>query len=276
MKTILVATDFSATANNALDYAVEIAKHTGAKLFLFHSYNIPVVTTEVPQANFISYNEIEKENERQIEKIKAVVKTKAPEVNLESKVVPGFPVQEINDMAKEQKADLIVMGIKGMGKAEEFLIGSTSTGVAKGNKTPVLIIPDGAKFTTPKNIVLACDYKEDFTNENFIEKLKAFVKLFDSTLFVINVVKPNEIPDFKKAVTGLKLDTYLQGIPHFQYYPEGEDVVATLNDFIARTNVDMVITLRHEHSLFDKIFHRSNSKKIAFHTHIPMLALHAG
>lgn len=48
MKTILVPTDFSKIARNAIDYAVEIAKLTKAKLVLFHVYHVPVVPVEIP------------------------------------------------------------------------------------------------------------------------------------------------------------------------------------------------------------------------------------
>ena len=47
MEIILVPTDFSKNASNAIDYAVEIAQLTQAKLILFHVYQVPVVPAEV-------------------------------------------------------------------------------------------------------------------------------------------------------------------------------------------------------------------------------------
>ena len=59
MKTILAATDFSDSAQNAVEYAASMAELTEAKLILFHAYHVPIVASEVPTMMF-TLNEMEK------------------------------------------------------------------------------------------------------------------------------------------------------------------------------------------------------------------------
>ena len=275
MKTILVPVDFSATSENAVKYAIGLAKYTGAKLLLAHAYSIPVMTSEIPQAPIISYDELEEENNRRMESLKLEIIKKEPMLTIEYIVIAGFPVEGINELAEKENPDFIVMGIKNLSKTEEIIIGSTSVNVAKKNKGAVLIVPEGAEFKIPKRIALACDYKEDFSDAVFLKALRKFINLFGATLHIVNVVSPGKEADSNIAITGIKLENYLDRIPHFLHFPEGDDVIESLNTVIKDNDIDLLITLPHKYNFFEKMFHRSNTKKIALHTQVPLLALHA-
>ena len=67
MKTILVPTDFSIAAENAVEYAIGFAKETNASIILFHSYHIPIPPTEVP-IMMITSDELQKESESFLKK----------------------------------------------------------------------------------------------------------------------------------------------------------------------------------------------------------------
>ena len=69
MKTIIVPTDFSAISNNAIDYAVDLAKATGGSILLFHAYQVPVSMTDVPIV-LLSIEDLQKTNESKMEEMK--------------------------------------------------------------------------------------------------------------------------------------------------------------------------------------------------------------
>ena len=48
MKTIIIPTDFSAIATNAMHYGIDMAKATNASILLFHVYQVPVSFTDTP------------------------------------------------------------------------------------------------------------------------------------------------------------------------------------------------------------------------------------
>lgn len=119
MKTILVATDFSKSANNAIDYAVELAKFTKSKLILFHTYHVPVVASEVP-VMMPSLDEIEKECMDCLKKIEESIPLEnRNNLTIECVCKCGFEVDEINLFTEKNKIDLIIVGMQGAGYLSE-------------------------------------------------------------------------------------------------------------------------------------------------------------
>lgn len=272
-KTILVPTDFSEVSGNAVNYAAEIAKLTGAKLILLHAYHIPVVTAEIPVV-LPSIDELERDNMIGLRKIQENILQQLGPLNVECVCKCGFAQEEIEQYAKEHDIDLIVMGMQGAGYLSEKLIGSITTVLMQKSKCPVLAIDKQVRFKTIKKIVLACDYQQ-IENKSVLGPLKEFVRIFKSHVYVLNVVPELEVvPTIDKAIEGVKLEQSLQDINHSYHCIENEDVVEGINDFVIKQQIDMVVMIPHKHSAFKNIFHRSQTKHMAFHTHVPMLSIH--
>lgn len=273
MKTILVPTDFSAVAQNAIDYAVEMAKVSKAKLILFHVYHVPVVPSEIPVA--LPMDEVEKESMKKLKKIaKKIQSGQGKKVAVECKCQLGFAVEEINSFAEANKTELIIMGTEGTGYLKEKLMGNITTSLIKKAKCPVLAIDRNVKFRNVKKIALAFDYSSmDYAS--VLAPLMKIVKLFSSHVYVLNVLpEPKAILAIDKAVEGIKLDHLLDKAEHSFHYSENDDVVDGVNDFVKAKKIDMVVMIPKSTSVMKSFFHSSNTKRLAFHTDVPLLALH--
>jgi nucleotide-binding universal stress UspA family protein len=271
MKTILVPTDFSDASKKALEYAAALAKAIQAKLILYHAYHIPVPTTEMP-VMIISPEELEKSNTERLESFRLDV-LKQDNVPVENLISPGFAVDEICEIAVEKNVDLIVMGISSSSSLGHVLLGSVTTGVLQDTHKPLLIVPDNTTFSMPRKIAFACDYHNALGAGPVLE-LKRFVKLFNAELFVIHVAIPDEKIVANEAISGIRLENELDGIPHTLHFPSNPDIVNGLNEFQESHQIDLLVMVPKRHSLLSRIFHRSNTKRMAFHTHVPILALH--
>src|SRR5690242_16482931 len=96
MKTILLATDYSKAANNALYYAIELAKQAKAKLVLFHAYTIPIPISEVQALTPALIMELEKENAEKMKKLESkIIKLRSRKIKVESLVSSAMPVDGI-------------------------------------------------------------------------------------------------------------------------------------------------------------------------------------
>jgi nucleotide-binding universal stress UspA family protein len=273
MKTILVPTDFSSISKNAINYAIELAKLTKSKIILFHAYYVPIVTTDVMVVP--PMEEIEESNMSILKKIeKTIHKKYGKKIEIECKCKYGFPVDEINQAVKEYKADLVVMGMHGAGKLAEKLVGSTTTSLIRKAKCPVLAIDRHVRFKLIKKIALACDYSA-IPNTAILDPLKEIVRLFKSHVNIINILPAEEkIPPVSKAISGVKLEHALEDINHTYYFAQNEDVVNGLNDFVNQKKMDLVVMIPRRHSLLNSIFNEPKTTRIAFHTKVPLLALH--
>ena len=273
MKTILVPTDFSETADNALNYAIEIAKLTNATIILFHAYHAPVIASEAPVV-MPSLYEIEKECVNDLEKLQnSIYQKHGKQITIRYECVCGFAVDEINLFCEKNKIDLIVMGMQGGGYFTEKIIGSITTSLIHNTKCPILAIDEKVKFKSVKKIVLACDYIK-IPNNLIFEPLKEFVRLFTSHVHVLNVVKDLEhAPTLNEAVAGMKIELGLADIDHTFHYAKNDDVVEGINEFVTEQNIDMVVMIPRIHSVLRNLFNEPQTKKMAFHTKVPLLSL---
>ncbi len=274
MKTILVPTDFSLVSRNSIDYASEIAKLSHAKIILFHAYQIPLVNAEVP-VPMLSLDEMEKLAIKELEKIKTNISAKyGKEIDIECKCQCGFAVDEINLFAKENKVDLIVMGMHGSGYLFEKLIGSTTTALMNKSTCPVLAIHQNVKFKSIKKIALASDYKE-LHSQSVLNPLKQWLNLFKAHLFVFNVVPElGMVHTIDTVSEKIKLKDTFHNVEHSFHKTENTELIEGINDFIAQQKIDMLVMIPRQHSWFGSLFHASSTKKMAFHAHIPLLVLH--
>jgi nucleotide-binding universal stress UspA family protein len=267
MQTILVPTDFSKTATNAAEYAANFAKEINARVILFHVFHTPIPISEVPVMT-ITPQEIQVEKEMQLKK-EAVNLQEKTGADISYLVKMGLAVDEI--LEEEKNVSLIVMGMEGASKLSEALMGSITTATLRKAKTPVLVIPENVIYRTPKQIVLACDY-DPRTDAHTLDALKKLMKAFDPKIYVVNVKQKSE-PVTKEKTTGSQLEAELADMQHTYFFPENEDPVEGINDFVEEKKADIIAIIPHHHNLFEQLFHKSISKRMAFRTHVPLLAL---
>lgn len=279
MKTILVPTDFSEIAHNAMDYAIEIAKLTKSKLILFHAYHVPPAIADEFIA-VLTMEELEKSNVLRLENLKEEIQNRNHgSLDIECICRMGLAVDEIRELVKTGNVDLVIMGIRGTYYLSERLIGSTTTTLIKEGSCPVLVINQNVKFKNLQNIVFACDYNK-IEDESILNPLKEFVGLFKSHVYVFNVKR--EMETVLSAETSIEenlLKPFFRetGLSfHFADDEYEEDVTGSINTFAENKKADMIVMIPHKHTILENILHESNTKKMAFHIDIPLLALHRG
>jgi nucleotide-binding universal stress UspA family protein len=272
MKTILVPTDFSEAAENAALYALELASaYKKTKVILFHVYSVQAAMSDIPvmpspfDQMEITYKGLLKEFEEKLKNTNTDVET-------ELIVSPGFVVDEILYLLAKRRIDMVIMGVTGAGK-NETIFGSNATSVLKEAKQPVLIIHKEAKFKKPERIALACDYIAIMPDE-VIEKIRGFVKLFDAKLLIFDILKKTEVLSYQKAVAEVNLENSLDDISHSLFFPSGDNLPEEINNFVKENKADMLIMMPHNYPFLQGLFHRSNTRKMAFHTHVPLLSIH--
>jgi nucleotide-binding universal stress UspA family protein len=140
---IVVGTDGSATASEAVRQTAELAKALGARVYVVSAYE-PVGSQRLRQERVEAPDDVQwMVNER--EDVDATLKEAAEKISeagieVETSARQGDPADAILDVAEEQKADLIVVGNKGMTGAKRFLLGSVPNKVSHHAPCSVMII----------------------------------------------------------------------------------------------------------------------------------------
>jgi nucleotide-binding universal stress UspA family protein len=134
IRSILVPTDFSEAADQALDYAIELAEKVGAKVTLLHVWQLSAYAS--PSSELAKG--IEHDLSRDLEAVAA--KKVARGVTIERALRCGVPYVEICEAATDLGADLIAMGTTGKTGLEHFLLGSVAERIVRTSKVPVLTV----------------------------------------------------------------------------------------------------------------------------------------
>ncbi len=140
-KRILVPVDFSPSANQAVQFAIDLARRYDAALDLVYVYQS--VAYALPEGYVLitpdQLNEILQVFEKQLEAAKQEAQ-KAGVANVETALLQGYPINEILRRAEERHADLIVMGTHGRSGIKRLVLGSVAENVLRGSSCPVLVV----------------------------------------------------------------------------------------------------------------------------------------
>lgn len=269
MKTILIATDYSAAADNAMRYAAELAKFENAKLILFHAYVPRVLLSSLTLMD----GGFEEENLNKLKRYKRELEQKyGSGLEIETRVRNGFTVNGILNVIKEEKADLLVMGSVGASKLKDALFGNTTATIIQSTNTPVLVIPPNVQFKVPKKIAVALNQVESVPKV-LKKQILDYVNEFDGKLVIFKMLEKELETMYEKNECKLA-DEIMDGLRYELCTYSGEDLTEELNRFIDSRKIDWLIMAPQDHPQLSELFHRSNTTKMAFHTHIPLLSVH--
>jgi nucleotide-binding universal stress UspA family protein len=138
-KKILIATDGSEYTKNAVDYGIELAKNTDAKLHAIYVVDTAAFASIPMDAAWESMYELLRQEGDEATKYVAD-KAEAEGLEVERNTVEGHPADEIIKYAEKNSISLIIMGTLGKSGLDRFLLGSVAEKVVRTSKIPVLVV----------------------------------------------------------------------------------------------------------------------------------------
>lgn len=276
MKTILVPTDFSNFAENALNLSIILARRLEARILLCHVVQLPVGMGE------IAYDILAKEKEEL--KAQAAVKLRALEQKIEyagnllhqSLVLDGELIPELLDCIKSQKVNLVVMGTKGINNLESAILGSCTDQLIQQSNCPVMAVPQSVHFNKDiKRITYATDYhKSDIKDILQLIEIASALKAQVNVLHVSgDEINPEQevklMEDFMHKVSGKTNYNNLS----FQIM-HGNKVIDKLKEHISEGSTDILVTATHHRGLLERIFSKSHTLSLIHDSTVPVIAFH--
>ncbi|MBS1729409.1 MAG: universal stress protein [Bacteroidetes bacterium] len=276
MKTILLPTDFSETARNAAIYAIHLGNQLkAAKMILYNACEEPMPTElNMGPINFIGVEATINASKEALKKFENGVISECPtEMAIELKSEYTTLSNDINELCTSLGADLIVMGVTGGGKLQETLVGSNAVHVARHSETPVIIIPPGAAWSPIQEVVLACDFKK-VVDTMPVEPIRNILDVTKAGLFILNIDHRQKNFSVDTPFESLMLNEFFHTYNPQYTFSDNEDFIEGINAFALEKKVDLIITIPKKHGLFDKLFSNNHTKKLAFHSHVPLMMIH--
>jgi nucleotide-binding universal stress UspA family protein len=274
MKTFLVPTDFSETSKNAARYAANIARQYQDVHIILYNYSDEVAAGS--DGSVLSDDEHAriKVMELALESIRIDL-SKITQSQITCVAEEGTSlIESIDRYARHNSVDIIIMGITGSTRLEQIFMGSNVLKMIDRGTIPVMIVPPFASFKGIQDIMLTSDFKEvDRTMPT--KPIQKVLDLFKANLHVVNVDHEHyvEVTEEYKAERQ-KLETILQGHNPQFYFIRMYDFVEAVNQFVDDKEIDLILTVPKNHSFLSGMFRTSYTKKLAYHSHVPIIAVH--
>lgn len=275
MKNILLPTDFSENALNAIKYAAYLFEKGTCNFFLLNVFTPIVYHLDVALINSGQYALLDAMRETSKKKLKQVKEETfliSKNEDLSVNTITNFNalIPEIDKIVIKEKIDLIIMGTKGATGAKKVLLGTNTVHALQNIKCPLLIIPESFEFEKPKEILFPTDYKIAYT----IECLKPILDLSRMFSFRINVLHvlnqslTKEQENNKAVLNNLfcKTEVLFHDVTN-------SGIQEAIQTFQVKTKINMLIMLNNKHSFFEYLFFKQVINQIGYHTKIPFLVI---
>lgn len=276
MMTILLPTDFSKNAKNAIFYALELYKNQEVNFILMNAFH----PTHDDMANSItggSLNDLlSKASEKQLQDLIAEIKSTHLHNKNHSfsfKSAYGSLVEIIDTFVDKHPIDLIVMGAKGMSAVEKIVFGSNTYAVIKEVDCPALVIPDNVNFNSISNLSIATDFNE-IKNKKIFTALQPIINDFKPEVTLFNVTEEMKAVGAAEKQVAQSIANILNIETIATTYFKNEDVIFGTKEYIKQHNTSIMVLVNKRRNFFEDLFHISFTKQISFHAEIPLLILH--
>jgi len=273
MITIIVATDFSASARNALTYACELTNNFSCRLVLLHI--TPYAGTYSSEGIALAgMNDVLENATVQINEEAAWARESYPHLIVSGRVEAGRFLHCLQEVTADEHAVGVIMGATNFDEVWQW--DRDILGALTDIQMPVAVIPEHVKYRPLKNIGWACRYAvtDDRLPLNEIKQLMSFTK---AHLHVINVITDD---DKDKVLNEAKRKNVQDALGHEQvsYHDikgnRVDYVIDSLRGCVKELELDAMIIIPREHGILYKLIHRSNTKDLARMNILPILALH--
>ena len=279
MKRILALTDFSGDALHALEYACNFAnKFNALELIILNTYEIiPLYDTGETAILSISMQqaeELETQRKIELEKLLANVKTKLnPDIVISSQLSNTNLVDAVNDVCFSKNIDLVVMGIKVKGELEQVLLGSHVHRAIEKIERPVLVVPANSDLTTPSKVILVTNFYESH-NKAALERLKVYLRKLKAPVIITHkLLKTEKRAETEKLAAGL-VESLKEFNPQLTIIEDENLLGENVNRIASDMDASLVISLHKKRGFFSRLFHKSTTKYLAWHSRVPVLVLH--
>lgn len=274
MKTLLVPTDFSSTAANALFFAIALADKLNAEVLLMHAYELPVAAAGIPYELWHEEQTNRKaEAERQL---RTECERLVGQVKIGYKAIEGAAVDSVLEMAKDDAFEFIIMGTNGAGNHTSGFFGSTTSHIIEQARIPVIAVPERSYFKNEiRKITFATDYHaSDVAAANQALKLAA---VFNANLTLLHIATADtaDSENAEQMNQFMKRVRMRAGYSNLSYeILVSDNVGGQLEEYINAGRTDVMAMSTYHRGFFGRIFQRSYTKEMALKMTIPLIVFH--
>lgn len=278
MYRVLIPTDFSDNAWNAIDYAVSLYQGEETVFYLLNSYSPNTINPgEVMTSSAATKTLLDAVKSSSVAGLKKSLEkliTADTDTKHSFEAISKFDyfANAVAEICREEEIDMVVMGTTGASGLKEALVGSNTASLIGKIKIPLLAVPESARFTPPKEIAFATDYDTEYRQRN-LRVLFGMAEKFSSCFRIYHVLqKKNSLTEKNKQVRA-EMEQWFSGYKHEFFLLTDTSLSTATRVFIQSRNIQMLCMVAKKHSFLQHLFGVSHTRDMCYRIDIPLLIL---
>ncbi len=273
MKSIVVPINFSPCAANAAHYAADLALVIKADIHLVHVIEAPVSSADLMMTDDLYREMIEAAN-LELQRLQVELTRRTHQrIKVDYIVEAGSVSAKVKELCLRMKPYAVILGATGS-TLEKFLDGSPVASLLRYLDSPILVVPETAAFHHFRHILLACDMDDIGSGmPNSLPLLKDLRAYFGSRFDIVTVETKKVLDDEACTFESGGWKELLKDLYPVIHYIRKPKVEEGILEYLSHNEADLVMVFPKKYGLLD--FHTSQSRKLAEHSPVPVLSLHA-
>jgi nucleotide-binding universal stress UspA family protein len=276
MRQVLIPTDYSDNAFNAITFALEFFKYDRTEFYFLHCYedevyNSDELLTERTLDEIIEM--IGNQNSIKLDLLLKEIKKIAPNPRYHYHKITAFNslIDEIDKISIEKNIDLVVMGTKGKTADRSVSFGSNALQVLKYVHCPVLSIPDNYKYTQPKRILFPSNYLIPY-NRRELKLLSTLAKPYRAHIEMLYISDSASLSRRQEVNKEFIEDVLVDNTLSYAL-EKGKSKSKVIYNYIAKHKIDMLVMVNTRHSFLEDMLYPSTIDKVSLNVKVPLLTL---
>jgi nucleotide-binding universal stress UspA family protein len=280
MKTLLIATDFSAGATHAAQYGYNLAEQLKADVILCNAVLIP---SQIPQVGMVvwpvdNYDSYLDSSVNELEMLKDQLEKSTEKFTYKPAITCVTQAGYINDLVLElidnNEIALVVIGTHGSSGLSTFLMGNHSRSMIDHVNRPLLLVPPKVSMKPVRKIIFAADFKNAKDDLITFYALILLAKTLEAEIILAHIYhdklnSPDDNEWVKQSLTDLALSSHYPNIS-FKYL-QSDKTEHGLQALCKQEGSDLLAMIHQPHTFIDSLLHGSHSHYMANHSSIPLL-----
>ena len=275
---IILPTDFSSNAWNAISYATHLFEKEQCTFYILHAVQVGpsnLSNTINKERNTRLYEISLKEAERKLKRLMQQIQASKenPRHHFESILIFDSILNAIGKTINAHAADYVCMGTQGSSAVKEIFMGSTTVSVIKNiNFCPIIAVPENYEYEKPDEICFATNFRRYYENVE-LHPLLVIAKLWDTLIKIIHVKQTRVLDDNQEKHLEF-LKERIQGLRYvIEETYETQSIAASITQIANNPQTDMLAMINNKHDFLSKLIREPVIKRVMFQSKVPFLVL---
>lgn len=275
---ILIPTDFSLNAWNAIQYALKLYHNKECEFYILHTYTSSVPSKKElinAKSDELSFENAKTQSTRGLEEVIIKIDSlfKNDKHTFQTISLQDDLLSAMKTMVEKRDIQLIIMGTKGASNYRATVLGSNTINVMENLRVcPVIGVPYDAEEVAINQIIFSTSFKTHYKSKE-LTHLVDLARIQSANISVLHITGSQEFSKLQLENKQL-LEECLEDASYSFHEIESKNVASGIRTFVNINGGDMIAFINRKHSFFSTLFNKPLVQDLGMLSELPLFVMH--